>query len=257
MKITKVTGVANSQGTITDIERKSLDFVTKSNRDDELVCICPIKLPNSGATGDARSFVATVALKARSLAETAAKGKIRYLTEVSLPYTAISPNVADDAIVANQFDTQRSGGTIKFHAVLELPKAAVQDLKGTYGSTCQRGASAQVRVLQMLFGAMLQNACQAGSFYDAGATPPTEKAKKVLSVGASSLSGVYTTDPRSAHADPTLTELTEYPGVVGIDASACVDIPADLSSGLMRAISGVRTLDPTAELPVPQVASFL
>lgn len=139
----------NGAGVIDKLDLCEIEFTQEKSG--EFTAVVPIKLPNSGATGDERVFVGTNTIRVASETARGAKNRSRTLLKCSMPYLAVSPDVANTGIVASQFDPARSGGEISAHLVLTVAKTPLEDFKGVNGSTLQRSAAAQIdAVVEML-----------------------------------------------------------------------------------------------------------
>lgn len=139
----------NNAGVVDNLDLCEIEFTQDKSGD--YVAVVPIKLPNSGAAEDKRVFVGTNTIRIASETARGAKNRSRTLLKCSMPYLAVSPDVANTGVVASQFDPARSGGEISAHLVLTVAKAPLEDFKGVNGSTLQRAAAAQIdAVVEML-----------------------------------------------------------------------------------------------------------
>lgn len=82
-------------------------------------------------------------------AETSKGGVRRILVRVSMPYMALDPSSVDGNASNLTYSPTRSGRTLSVHAVITLPREAVEDLRGQrVGSAGVASAAGQVALLQ-------------------------------------------------------------------------------------------------------------
>lgn len=236
---------------------EELEFNRRS--DGTMQALVPLQLPNSGASGDTRTFIATVPITLTGETTQSAKNRTRVLLKAALPYTAISPDVADDSVVANQFNSSRSGGEVSAHIVVSVPAAMAQDLNGNNGSTCQRGASAQLTVVLNLLLALLRanGAARIGALVEDVRngksvftyTNPTLASLDFAAPGDFVSSGAWKGDLSTVKALSPLVSAKPINGVVGLDASNAMN-PPDLNDPLMRGLMKFTPLDEGMSFPV-------
>lgn len=227
--------------------------------DGTMQALVPLKLPNSGAAGDTRTFIATVPITLTGETTQSAKNRTRVLLKAALPYTAISPDVADDSVVANQFNSSRSGGEVSAHIVVSVPAAMAQDLNGNNGSTCQRGASAHLTVVLNMLLALLRangtariaelDAKQEGNKFAYNYASPELSSADPAVPGKFVSSGAWKVDPQAVKTLAPLVSAEPINGVVGLDASKAMN-PPNLNDPLMRGLMKFSPLDEGMIFPV-------
>lgn len=108
-----------------------------------LSCIARLK-PDRARSADALNKVSVT-----TQAETSKGGVRRILVRVSMPYMALDPASVDGNASNLTYSPTRSGRTISVHAVITLPREAVEDLRGQrVGSAGVASASGQIAMLQ-------------------------------------------------------------------------------------------------------------
>lgn len=97
-----------------------------------------------------------------SSAETSKGGVRRVLVRVEMPYMALDPTSVSGESTNLVYSPTRSGRKISFHAVLTLPKEAVEDLRGQrVGTPGVASAAGQVSLLaNILIGCLQTLGCQ-------------------------------------------------------------------------------------------------
>jgi hypothetical protein len=228
------------------------------NHDGSFTALVPVQVPNSGAQGDARSFVSLVPIRLEAETTSNKKGMRRIMLKASLPYNAVNSDSAATGTDESRFDPARSGGTISAHFVVSIPRACETDIKGVRGTTAQRVAQSQVAGAVLLLGTLLNDTLlqSAGAYAcDAGGAPGTLDLS-VEGLGATiAASGVKTVVTGNTSRPLTGMRISDnlagFTGQAGLDLTSLGDWFARVGSPLLRGLMGQSPLaeDETVEMP--------
>ena len=257
MKISQIKKVAMAGGSYSVSESSSVDF--SSLHDGSFKALVPLTLPNAGS-GDNRSFTTAVPVVIASETSRNAKGRQRLMMKVTLPYQALNPDVENTSVVANLFDSSRTGGEITAHIVISVAKPAAEDLRGVRGSTIQRCAGAQIMaVLKTL---VLMCGPEAVSFGNAELNSTGVVGPLFKLPGLADGSTVTNLDNGSPVLTDTVSQESGQPleigpvqgfGATGFNLSGLVDLGSLLKSPIVRGLNGLDPIEEGREFQTPVV----
>lgn len=206
----------------------------------------PIRLPSQNTANDTVPRSALQKITVTCSSEKAKGGTVRVLCKVNMPYIALDPLAAAGTVTNSQFDPSRSGKDITAHAVITLPKAAVEDLRGQrVGSDGIQCAQAQVGLiyglLQSLLGA--SNGVLGKAAAPWGALKWDEDSSMYTNIPLALTVADYSGDgeaiAQKAKGPMFVTDVEGYAGVPGIDTRFCGVDMSDPDSFITRALLGL------------------
>ena len=258
MKISQIKSLVNGDNGYSVKETDAIEF--SALHDGSFKALVPLRLPNSGASGDSRVFTTAVPVVIASETNRNAKGRQRLMMKVTLPYQALNPDVENTSMVANLFDSSRSGGEITAHIVLSVAKAAAEDLRGVRGSTIQRCAGAQIlaaiKTLVLLCGPEIVSSGFAtidttGGLLDG--VKPIPDVSSVSSVQVQSGEPVLADKASKEAGRPLPISPIEGFGMNGLDLSGLTDLGSLLKSPVVRGLNGLDPIEEGREFATPVV----